>query len=81
MSLGSLTLRFLAEEATQYERDRLLRVANERTAGVEYFTFNVFNVRLDFDAEQVTVEDELDPESEETSPISDFLAALTAMDG
>jgi len=79
MTLGPLTVRFLDTEVTNYERDLLIRTASERTTGSEYFTFNVFNVRLDVDNQQVTVEDALDANVEETSPLSDFLSALTSM--
>jgi hypothetical protein len=78
MSLGYLTLRFLREEADSYVRSRLLDAADRRTSGGEYFTFNAFNVNMDFDNQTVTVEDEFDADSEETTAMPDFLAALAA---
>lgn len=76
MSIGYLTLRFLREEADGYVRRRLLEAANRRTSGSEYFTFNAFNVNMNFDEKIVTVEDEFDADSEETIAIEEFLAAL-----
>lgn len=77
MSLGHLTLRFLHEEADSYVRRRLLDTASRRTSGSEFFTFNAFNVNMDFDNRTVTVEDEFDADSEETTAMEDFLAALS----
>lgn len=76
MSLGELTLRFLRDEADRYVREQLLAVVDRRASGVEYFTFNVFNVKMDFDDSTVTVEDDLDADCEESSPMKDFLSAL-----
>jgi hypothetical protein len=79
VTIGPLTARFLDAEVTEYERSILIRAAGERSARNQYFAFNVFNVRLDFENEQATVEDELDAGVEESLPLSELISALVSM--
>ena len=71
-----LVLCFLQEECNEYVRSLLLAEMPRRSVGVKYLTFNVFNVNLDFEQQLVTVEDELDPDADETLPLSAFKALL-----
>lgn len=71
-----LVLRFLKEECNEYVRSLLLTEMGRPSGAAKYLTFNVFNVNLNFEQQLATVEDELDPESEETLPLSDFQALL-----
>jgi hypothetical protein len=68
--------RFFLDEVDDHVAKVLLQDADARTTGEVYRTFNVFNVRLDFDASTATVEDELDPELEETVELRGFLDRL-----
>jgi hypothetical protein len=54
---------------TDHVTDVVRRELETRTSGSRYFTFNAFNLRLDFDANTATIEDELEPASEETVPL------------
>jgi hypothetical protein len=52
--------RFFAFEVDEYLRNLLLEaIARGQTEGTRYFTFNIFNVLLDYDRGLATVEDEL----------------------
>jgi hypothetical protein len=62
---GPLMSRFFAEDASEYVTRLLLDLLRRKTSGVEYLTFNIFNVRLDFETRMATIEDELDATSEE----------------
>lgn len=68
--------RFFRDEVDEYVAGVLLRDAVTRTSGEVYRTFNIFNVRLDFDAGTATVEDELDPDLEESIELRGFLDRL-----
>ncbi|MCP4655139.1 MAG: hypothetical protein GY856_06935 [bacterium] len=66
----SVLTEFFANEFDDYVRDR---VRQELHAGRHaYFTFNIFNVRLDPEAAVATVEDVLDPDRTETVNLDEF---------
>jgi hypothetical protein len=53
--------RFFEHEATEHVRDLLLGAIDAGQAeGTTYFTFNAFNVLLDYDRGSATIEDEFD---------------------
>jgi hypothetical protein len=79
MTLGPLALRFLDLEVTAHDRDLMLLAARERTQGIEHFSFNIFNVLIDVDRNVVTIEDDLDADSEEEVSMDEFLTTLTSM--
>jgi hypothetical protein len=74
--MGEVADRFFTEEANEHVRRMLADEIQSRTTGSRYFTFNVFNVRIDVDRNVATIEDELDPASEESIPLADFDARL-----
>lgn len=78
MAFGPFTRFVLAQAADDQDRRVLLEAAARRTSGVDYRTFNVYNVRLDFDRGEATVEDVLDASVVEVSPLGEFLAAVAA---
>lgn len=78
--MHGLVERFFNEEASPYVRDRVRQAASDRTSGVAYLTFNVLHVRLDFDRGLAIIEDELDPESEESTPLAEFLSKVEGGD-
>lgn len=66
----SVVTEFLENELDEYVREVLLR---ELDAGhAAYLTFNIFNVRIDPDLALVTIEDELDPDREESLEVAEF---------
>jgi hypothetical protein len=74
----SLVEEFFAEECNEYVRGVLLDEASRRTSGSRYFTFNRFNVRLNFDSASAVIDDELNPPLEEAISLPEFLARLRA---
>lgn len=68
--------RFFAEEYDDYVKDKLLTEIGTRSIGLHRLTFNVFDVVLDFDSRTVTIEDVLDPDSDESIGLADFEARL-----
>jgi len=74
--VADLVDRFFAEEADDHVKSMLGRELRSRQSGSRYFTFNVFNVRLDFNKRVATVEDELDPPSSESLSLDDFQKRL-----
>lgn len=76
--MSTLIERFFDEEASPHARARIREEATNRTSGVAYFAFNVLNLRLDFDQGLATVEDELDPEAEESMALLEFMTQLGA---
>lgn len=78
MSQGPLIARFFDDEVDEHVIALILGAARTRTAGLEYFTFNVFNVRLDFDTRVATVEDELNPTSDESMALEAFIELVEA---
>jgi hypothetical protein len=73
----SIVDRFLAEEVDDHVKDVLGRELQSRESGSRYFTFNVFNVRLDFNADTATIDDELEPSSVESVPLAVLRKRLT----
>jgi hypothetical protein len=67
---------FLSDEVDGYVRSTLLDAVATPIAGTKYFTFNVFNVLLDFEQSTVVVEDELDPKASETVELVEFVRRL-----
>jgi hypothetical protein len=68
--------RFFREECNDYVRELLLEEIRTRSEGRRRFTFNVFNVLLDVDSGMVTVEDVLEPDADQSVPLSEFHARL-----
>ena len=60
-------------ESTPYERRRFLDEAAGRTTGGATFTFDVFDVTLDFDEGTVIVSDVLSEGETESGDLADFL--------
>ncbi len=74
--------RFMAEEANDHVRNLLVSIIEAAPSeGTQYFTFNAFNVLLDFDHGSATVEDELDVVAICRLGISDFAMRLRASAG
>jgi hypothetical protein len=70
----SVVTEFLENEFNAYVREVLLRELDaERSA---YLTFNIFNVRIDPELALVTIEDELDPDREESLGVAEFRAMV-----
>jgi len=69
--------RFFVEECTDHVRVLLRREIDSRTAGVRRFTFNVFDVVLDFNVGTVTIEDVLKPNSAASLSLADFSRMLS----
>jgi hypothetical protein len=73
---------FLSEDADAYSRQRLFEAIREqRTSGapiVREYTFNRFNVTLDFGTKEVTLEDDLavGPQGEYKLSVEEFEKAL-----
>jgi hypothetical protein len=77
--VADLVARFFAEDADEQTKRVLDDELRSRTSGSRYFTFNVFNVRLDFDEQVATIEDELDAQSAESLPLDDFRKAVESV--
>lgn len=73
--MESVVEQFFAEEADDHVKDVLRGELRSRLSGSRYFTFNVFNVRLDFDADTATVEDELNSAREEPVSLAEVSGA------
>jgi hypothetical protein len=74
--------RFLAFEVTEHVRDVLLDAIDaEKPDGTRYFTFNAFNVLLDFDRGSATIEDEFDVVAMCRIRIAEFATRLRAAAG
>lgn len=67
---------FLRLEANEYVRKQLLEVISTLTIGERYFTYNVFNVRIDARSGTVTIEDELDVDRQEIMDLAAFERVL-----
>jgi hypothetical protein len=74
--VADLLDQFLAHELNDYVRSTLLDAAVVPIAGSKYFTFNAFNVLLDFERAIAVVENELDPTASETVDLSEFTRRL-----
>jgi len=71
-----LVEQFLANEATPYVVDTLLAAISDPRNGPRYFTFNAFNVSIDFDGDLATIEDEFDPDVASILPLADLRSLL-----
>lgn len=74
--MPDLLEQFLTHEADEAVRDLLLTAEPPARGGSRYFTFNTFNVLMDFEAARVTIEDVLDAASEQAVPMDKFLDRL-----
>jgi hypothetical protein len=74
--MEGLVERFMRDEIGAYVRSRLLAESSWRSTGEVSFMFNLFNVRLNFDAASATVEDARAPDLTETLPLGEFLATV-----
>lgn len=83
-SNSALLSRFLREEASPYVRGLLRNsVADgsaDRRIAIREFNFNAFDITLDFQKGLVIVADVLDPTSEVTIPLSEFIAVIAQDD-
>lgn len=77
--MESVVEQFFAEEADDHIKDVLRGELRSRLSGSRYFTFNVFNVRLDFDADTATVEDELNSAREEPVSLAEVSGAARSL--
>ena len=75
--VDSVVERFFDVEANEHVRRVLTTELSSRTTGSRYLTFNVFNVRLDFDVGVATFEDELDPATTKSLPLADLRRRLS----
>jgi hypothetical protein len=67
---------FFEDEADDRVREILLRACTRRDLEQGYLTFNAFNVRLDYGVGIAVVEDELNPEAEQSISISELIRRL-----
>jgi hypothetical protein len=74
--VGDLLDQFLEHEADDTARSTLLSAVREPVLGRKYFTFNAFNVLLDFERSLAVVEDELDPTASEAVDLVEFTRRL-----
>lgn len=73
---------FIKEDCDQHAQSVLLAAieAKSGTAAVEDFTFNRFNVRLDFNADEAVIDDELNPADGECRlPLDSFASRVAAV--
>lgn len=66
----SVVAEFFENEFNEYVREVLRRELDAERAA--YLTFNIFNVRIDPGLALVTIEDELDPDREESLEVAEF---------
>lgn len=72
---------FIKEDCDQHAQSVLLSAVKSKTGTdvIEEFTFNRFNVRLDFGTNQAVIDDELNPADGECSlPIEQFVDCVEA---
>lgn len=74
--MGDVLERFMRDELDEFVRTRVLNEARSRTTGEALLTFNIFDVRLDFDVRSATIVDVLEPDVDESVPLEDFVARL-----
>jgi hypothetical protein len=74
--VADLADRFFADETDEYVKGLLDIALSTSTSGTRYFEFNVFNVRLDFDAGVATIEDVLDPTRSESLSLVELRTRL-----
>jgi len=73
---------FIKEDCDQHAQSVLLAAikAKSGTTAVEDFTFNRFNVRLDFNADEAVIDDDLNPADGECRlPLNGFAARVAAV--
>ena len=73
---------FLKEDCDSHAQSVLLTSIRAKTGtdGIEDFTFNRFNIRLNFGTNQAVIDDELNPADSECSlPIKRFVACVEAV--
>ena len=75
--VADLADRFFAEEANEHVKGVFGQELRSRINGSRYFTFNVFNVRLNFDEDVATIEDELDVASAESLSLDELRRRLS----
>lgn len=74
---------FLEEDCDRHAQSVLLTAIRDKngTAAVEDFTFNRFNVRLDFIADVAVIDDELNPADGECRlPLNRFAELVAAVE-
>jgi hypothetical protein len=76
--VGDLLDQFLTHEVKGPVRSTLIDAVGTPMAGTKYFTFNAFNVLLDFEQSIAVVEDELDPTVSEAVDMAEFTRRLGA---
>jgi len=74
---------FITEDCDQHAKSILLASIKAKTGtdGIEDFTFNRFNVRLDFSANQVLIDDDLNPDDGECRLQLDRFATVVEATG
>jgi hypothetical protein len=77
----SLLDRFFAEEADDYVLTLLKAELENRTSGSRRFTFNLFDVTMDFDNRTATIDDVLEADSSFSMALDDFEAAISLKGG
>lgn len=73
---------FIKEDCDQHVKTVLLDAINAKTGtcGIEEFTFNRFNVQLNYGSGEVVIDDELNPDDGEYRlPLAKFLAHVEAV--
>lgn len=76
MTEPTLLHRFVREECTTGVIALLRRELGEATRRWHEFNFNVFDVEIDVDANEVVISDVLEASSEQRLRLDEFLAAL-----
>ena len=84
MRTNALLKEFLAEECDAAVREKLIAEITQHGAAranvVREFAFNRFNIRIDFEGEEVRIEDDLDTREQGSCSISlaEFAATLNS---
>ena len=74
---------FIKEDCDQHAQSVLLSAISAKTdtACIEDFTFNRFNVRLDFGVEEAVIDDDLNPaDGEYRLPLNSFAERVAAVE-
>jgi len=75
---------FLDEDCDQHAQSVLLETIKTKrgTDGIEDFTFNRFNVRLDFANDQAAIDDDLNPDyGERRLSLNEFASLVASVRG
>ena len=67
---------FLEHDADTPTRELLLETLRDLKVGRKYLVFNAFNVLLDLESGQATVEDALEADRQESMPLTAFAQEL-----